>query len=165
VLKRHHYAYHSPIVKLLRAHWERTGVDLVISVIRIFNREMPKASTVDEVEEIHREKSPRKHRLTCNLITDLEDYPPHFWIEREQSEYIHRRTERARQQALTTGVPADQVFLTWEDLKPKLSTKKTPSIRVARTEAARPGCDVQPAFVLFGGPRFEVDGRHHKEAQ
>jgi hypothetical protein len=82
--------YHAPIVKLLRAYWAQHPADLVLSVIPHFNREIaeslrPKAGCI------------RKGTASTpfvTLITDLADYPPHFWIERE-SEYIIAGTERA----------------------------------------------------------------------
>ncbi len=92
--------YHRPIVKALRAYWAQHQVDLVLSVIPHFNR---------EIADSLRSDGARTPFVT--LITDLADYPPHFWIERE-SEYIIAGTERARQQALTIGLPEDHIFLT-----------------------------------------------------
>ena len=65
------------------------------------------------------QKNGQKRWPFVTLITDLADYPPHFWIERE-SEYIIAGTERARAQALAIGHSADHVFLTsGMVLKPK----------------------------------------------
>jgi 1,2-diacylglycerol 3-beta-galactosyltransferase len=45
------------------------------------------------------------------VLTDLADYPPNFWIERE-SEYIVCGSERARRQALAMGHSTDRIFKT-----------------------------------------------------
>ena len=109
--------YHSPIVKLLRTYWGEHPADLVLSVIPHFNREI--AESLRPVGT----KTPGRETPFVTLITDLADYPPHFWIERE-SEYIIAGTERARQQALTMGHPADHIFLTsGMILKPKFYEK------------------------------------------
>jgi 1,2-diacylglycerol 3-beta-galactosyltransferase len=154
VLKSTIYVYHSPIVKLLRAYWEQHPADLVLSVVPHFNREI--AESVRSVDqETHREKSPGSQTPFVTLITDLADYPPHFWIERE-SEYIIAGTERARQQALTTGVPADQVFLTsGMILKPKFYEKIAVD-RVAERKRLGLDADCTTGIVLFGGHGSQV---------
>ena len=45
------------------------------------------------------------------ILTDMADYPPHFWIER-QPQYFICGTERAYRQALGMGHPPERVFLT-----------------------------------------------------
>ena len=106
--------YHSPIVKALRAYWAQHPADLVLSVIPHFNRAIADSFAID---------GSRTPFVT--LITDLADYPPHFWIERE-SEYIIAGTERARHQALAMGHPASHVFRTsGMILKPKFYEKTT----------------------------------------
>ena len=142
VLKSTIWIYHSSIVKLLRAYWAQHAADLVISVVPHFNREI--AESLCPLNGI----GPRKPFVT--LITDLADYPPHFWIERE-SEYIIAGTERARQQALTIGHTPDRVFKTsGMILKPKFY-EKTAVNRVF--ESARLGLesDTPTGIVLFGG--------------
>ncbi len=106
--------YHRPIVKALRACWAQHPADLVLSVIPHFNR---------EIADSLRSDGSRTPFVT--LITDLADYPPHFWIERE-SEYIIAGTERARQQALTIGHAEGHIFLTsGMILKPRFYEKTT----------------------------------------
>jgi len=136
--------YHSPIVKALRAYWAEHPADLVLSVIPHFNREIAQSLSSDGT------RTPGTHTPFVTLITDLADYPPHFWIERE-SEYIIAGTERARQQALTIGHPADHVFQTsGMILKPRFYEQTTVD-RV--TERKRLGLepDCPTGIVLFGG--------------
>jgi 1,2-diacylglycerol 3-beta-galactosyltransferase len=142
VLKSTIWIYHSAIVKLLRAYWAQHAADLVISVVPHFNREI--AESLRPLDGI----GPRKPFVT--LITDLADYPPHFWIERE-SEYIIAGTEHARQQALTVGHATDHVFKTsGMILKPKFYEKQVVD-RVG--ERTRLGLEpsTPTGIVLFGG--------------
>ncbi|MGA2761638.1 MAG: galactosyldiacylglycerol synthase, partial [Candidatus Cybelea sp.] len=98
---------HPWIVKALRAYWAQHPADLVLSVIPHFNRAIAESL-----------RGPEKTPFVT-LLTDLADYPPHFWIERE-SEYVIVATERARQQALALGHSADHIFETsGMVLKPK----------------------------------------------
>jgi 1,2-diacylglycerol 3-beta-galactosyltransferase len=115
---------------------------LVISVVPHFNREI--AESLRPLDGI----GPRKPFIT--LITDLADYPPHFWIERE-SEYIIAGTEHARQQALTVGHVPDHVFKTsGMILKPKFYEKQVVD-RVGERARLELEPDTPTGIVLFGG--------------
>jgi len=137
-------AYHSPIVKALRAYWAQHPADLVVSVIPHFNR-----AIADSLCPV----STRTPFVT--LITDLADYPPNFWIEPE-SEYIIVGTERARQQALTIGHPPDHIFQTsGMILKPRFYERTTVDRVAERKELGlEPGCPT--GIVLFGGHGSQV---------
>jgi 1,2-diacylglycerol 3-beta-galactosyltransferase len=148
ILKGTIRAYHSSIVRLLREYWAQHPADLVLSVIPHFNREIAQSLRPESA----------KMALTTpfvTLITDLADYPPHFWIERE-SEYIIAGTERARQQALTIGHPADHVFLTsGMILKPRFY-EKISADRVAERKKLGLEPDCPTGIVLFGGYGSQV---------
>lgn len=132
--------YHRAIVKLLRSYWAEHPADLVLSVIPHFNREL-----AESLKASGSEKPP-----FVTLITDLADYPPHFWIERE-SEYLIVGSERAKAQALTIGHSADHVFETsGMVLKPKFY-EKTDIDRAAERRAHGLGPDRLTGIVLFGG--------------
>ena len=136
--------YHSPIVKGLRAYWAEHPADLVLSVIPHFNREIADSLRKDDA------RTP-----FVTLITDLADYPPHFWIERA-SEYIIVGTERARQQALTIGHSADHIFQTsGMILKPRFYEKTTVD-RVAERKRLGLEPDCPTGIVLFGGHGSQV---------
>ena len=139
VLKTTIRIYHSPIVKLLEQYWAEHPADVVLSVVPHFNR---------EIAESVRGNGAKIPFVT--LITDLADYPPHFWIEKE-SEYIIAGTNRARQQALTMGHPPDHIFLTSGMLlKPKFYEKTTVNRVVERQRLGlEPDCPT--GIVLFGG--------------
>jgi hypothetical protein len=149
VLKATIYVYHSPIVKLLREYWKDHPADLVLSVIPHFNREIAESLRIKDANG-----SAAKPPFVT-LITDLADFPPHFWIERE-SEYVIAGTERARQQALAIGLPPDHIFLTsGMILKPKFY-EPTQVDRVAERQKLGLQPDSPTAIVLFGGHGSQV---------
>ena len=136
--------YHRPIVTALRTYWAQHPADLVLSVIPHFNREIAGSLLT------------RGAKTTfVTLITDLADYPPHFWIERE-SEYVIAGTERAREQALAIGIADDHIFRTsGMILKPRFY-ERTEVDRVAERKRhhLEPGCPT--GIVLFGGHGSQV---------
>jgi Glycosyltransferase family 28 C-terminal domain len=141
-------AYHSPIVKALRAYWAQHPANLVLSVIPHFNR-----AIADSLRPVTRTPGTKTPFVT--LITDLADYPPNFWIEQE-SEYIIAGTERARQQALTMGHPSDHIFQTsGMILKPRFY-EKTSVDRVAERKRLGLEPDCPTGIVLFGGHGSQV---------
>jgi hypothetical protein len=131
--------YHRSTVKMLREYWEKNPADMVLSVIPHFNRALP--------ESMHK-TLPSAPFVT--VLTDLADYPPHFWIERE-SEYIVCGTERAEQQALDLGHDRSHVFLaSGMVMKPKFYQK--PSVdRVQERKKLGLDPEIPTGIVLFGG--------------
>ena len=86
--------YHGGQVRLLKKFWTEGERDLVVSLIPNFNRAL-------------RESLPATPLVT--ILTDLADYPPHFWMER-QEQYFICGTDKAVQQAHALGHPAERVF-------------------------------------------------------
>lgn len=144
VLKTTIHIYHAPIVKLLEQYWAEHPADVVLSVVPHFNRE------IAESVKNHNAGTP-----FVTLITDLADYPPHFWIEKE-SQYVIVGTERARQQALAMGHSPGHVFLTsGMILKPRFYEKTTVD-RVAERQRLGLEPDCPTGIVLFGGHGSQV---------
>ncbi len=141
--------YHSAIIKLLRAYWAEHPADLVLSVIPHFNREIAESVRSGDIG------GAGSRTPFVTLITDLADYPPHFWIEKE-SEFIIAGTERARQQALTMGHAADHVFLTsGMILRPKFYEQISVG-RIAERNRLGLDADSPTGIVLFGGHGSQV---------
>src|SRR5579864_8999076 len=88
--------YHRGQVRLLREFWQKSEPDLVVSLIPNFNRAL---------------RDSLKAAPLVTILTDLADYPPHFWIER-QDQFFICGTEKAVEQARQFGHPADHVFRT-----------------------------------------------------
>jgi 1,2-diacylglycerol 3-beta-galactosyltransferase len=90
--------YHGKIVRQLTAHWQRTSSKMVVSLIPNFNSCL--------AESVYA-ALPGVPFVT--VLTDLADYPPHFWMERE-SQYIICGSERGCQQASALGHDKNAVF-------------------------------------------------------
>jgi hypothetical protein len=92
--------YHPLLVRRLVDYWRETGPEMVVSFIPHFNRALGKS---------FRTAFPDRPFVT--LLTDLADYPPHFWIER-QPQYFICGTERAVEQARGMGHDGGRIFRT-----------------------------------------------------
>jgi 1,2-diacylglycerol 3-beta-galactosyltransferase len=90
--------YHGAQVKVLARHWAETRPDLVVSLVPNFNRAM---------FEGLRRANPAAPYVT--ILTDLADWPPHFWIER-QPQYFICGTDRAVEQARALGHPDRRIL-------------------------------------------------------
>jgi len=98
---------HAKMVPLLAAHWAARQPDLVVSLIPHFNRAI--------FDGLRSADASLKRRATpmATIMTDLADYPPHFWIER-QEQFMICGTARATQQALASGLPPELILRTSE---------------------------------------------------
>ncbi len=92
--------YHSAAVKLLTDYWRARQPDMVVSLVPNLNRAM--------FESLER-ALPGTPFVT--ILTDLADYPPHFWMEK-QGQYFICGTARACQQASRLGHATSHVFAT-----------------------------------------------------
>ena len=90
--------YHRGQVKLLKEFWAQSRPDLVVSLVPNFNRAL-----YESLED-------RTRMVT--ILTDLADYPPHFWIEPNQQQWFICGTERAQEQAHDLGHPPERIFKT-----------------------------------------------------
>ncbi|MBV8073675.1 MAG: hypothetical protein JO270_27525 [Acidobacteriaceae bacterium] len=87
-------------IRILRAAWKERQPDMVVSLIPNFNRALFKSL------EIARPGVP-----LVTILTDMADYPPHFWIER-QPQYLICGTEHAAEQAKAAGHDSKHVYRT-----------------------------------------------------
>src|SRR5580658_2834774 len=92
-------ALHPSAVRLLEAFW-RSPPDLVLSLVPNFNRTLREGLA---------QAAPAVPYVT--LLTDIADYPPHFWIEK-QPQFFICGSERAVDQASELGHPPDRIFRT-----------------------------------------------------
>jgi hypothetical protein len=136
--------YHPAQVKLLAKYWERQRPSMVVSFVPNFNRAL---------FESLRRALPGVPLVT--ILTDLADYPPHFWIEK-QPQYFVCGTQRAKEQALAMGHPTGRVFqVGGMILRPQFY--ETDSMD-CREERERLGLDpyLPTGLVLFGGQGSNV---------
>ena len=132
-------AYHRRTVRVMEAHWRETRPDMLISFVPHFNRAMG---------ESFRRVFPGRPFVT--ILTDIADYPPHFWIER-QEQYLICGSDRAVEQARALGHSDDRVFrASGMILHPRFYD---PPVEDRVAGRARLGLrpDLPTALVLFGG--------------
>ena len=132
-------ALHGKQVRLLSKYWRKAQPDIVVSVIPNFNR-----AIFDAIARV------MPHVPMVTILTDMADYPPHFWIER-QKQYFICGTERAYQQAMELGHTPDRVFRTSGMI---LNPKYYEPVEVKRgPDRAALGLDpdLPTALMMFGG--------------
>jgi hypothetical protein len=137
--------FHRPLVRLLEAFWRKNPADLLISVIPHFNR---------EIFESWNKVCPGRPFVT--IITDLADFPPHFWIEPIKEQYVIAGTERAVEQARAIGHDEAHIFpVSGMILRPDFYVPDTSDPITVRAELGlKP--DLPTAIVLFGGHGSKV---------
>ena len=89
---------HGLLVKALEQHWLKTEPDLVVSLVPNFNRALYEslAAALPEVPFV-------------TVLTDLADFPPHFWIEPGQRQDLICGSPLAVTQARAAGYPLERV--------------------------------------------------------
>jgi len=137
--------FHKPLVGLLEDFWRKNPADLLISVIPHFNR---------EIHESWDNVCPGRPFVT--IITDLADFPPHFWIEPIKDQYIIAGTQRAVEQAKAIGHDDAHIFATsGMILRPDFYVPDNSDPLALRAELGlKP--DLPTAIVLFGGHGSKV---------
>jgi 1,2-diacylglycerol 3-beta-galactosyltransferase len=131
--------YHDEQVKLLEDYWQDKRPDMVVSVVPNFNRAL-----FDAMQRI----MPGVPLVT--ILTDMADFPPHFWIE-EQLQYLICGTNRAFAQALGAGHDREHVFLTSGMILNPRFYEPVEVDRVAGREALGLDPDIPTAVMMFGG--------------
>lgn len=131
--------YHPAQVRVLMAFWSARRPDLVVSLVPNFNRAL--------FQSLQR-ASPGARFVT--ILTDLADYPPRFWMER-QPQYLICGTRHAVKQAAAMGYSESRVFQTsGMILRPQFYDLPT----IDRAEERRRiglAVDVPTGLLLFGG--------------
>jgi hypothetical protein len=132
--------YHGGQVRLLKEFWKQGERDLVVSLIPNFNRAL-------------RDSLPGTPLVT--ILTDLADFPPHFWIE-QQDQYFICGTAKAAEQARALGHPDEHIFRTsGMILRPSFYQPVTAD-RIAERRRLGLDPDLPTGLVLFGGQGSSV---------
>ena len=126
-------------VRLLEKFWPESRPDLVVSLVPNFNLALGRSL---------RNALPGVPLVT--ILTDIADYPPHFWIER-QEQYLICGSDRAMEQARAHGHADERIARTsGMILNPRYY--QLPEIDRA-AERKRHGLDpdLPTGLILFGG--------------
>jgi len=136
--------YHPAQVKLLSEYWKAQRPDMVVSLVPNFNRAL---------FESLGSALPGPPLVT--IMTDLADYPPHFWIEK-QNQYLVCGSERALQQARESGYDERHAIRTSGMILRPQFYETEPIDRDAERSALGLDPKLPTGLVLFGGEGSNV---------
>jgi len=134
--------FHGKTVRMLEVFWKQSQPDLVVSLVPNFDR---------AIHDSLARALPGVPLVT--ILTDIADYPPHFWIER-QKQYFICGSRRAVEQALNMGHDPSMVFrASGMILNPRFY--EMPALTADERRQARQALGFNPdlpvGLVLFGG--------------
>jgi len=133
-------AYHSATLRLLERHWKETNPDMLVSFVPHFNRAL---------YESFRRAFPGRPFVT--VLTDVADYPEHFWIERNQQQFFVGGSELAVAQARERGHSEDCIFrASGMILHPRFYEKPVED-RMEERERLGLRRNLPTGLILFGG--------------
>jgi 1,2-diacylglycerol 3-beta-galactosyltransferase len=130
--------FHRKQVRLLETLWRESRPDMVVSLVPNFNRALR--------ESLH-------DTPFVTILTDIADYPPHFWIER-QEQYLICGSDKAVEQAVELGHDRSKIFqVSGMILNPAFY--EIAPLTTEQRAAARAALGFHPelpvGLVLFGG--------------
>jgi 1,2-diacylglycerol 3-beta-galactosyltransferase len=130
---------HGQTVRNLRKYWESSRPDMVVSVIPNFNRALLQSL---------RKVSTQTPMVT--ILTDMADYPPHFWIERQEQHFVCG-TAKAVEQAYALGAPKERVLRASGMILNPRYYEIPPIDRTAERRKLGLDSDLPTGLLLFGG--------------
>ncbi len=131
--------FHEQQVRVLERHWSTDPPDMVVSLIPHYNRAFRQA--ISRV-------CPDAPLVT--ILTDIADYPPHFWLER-QDQYVICGSSRAVTQARSLGYVDSRIFRTSGMILHPKFYERPPVDRAAERKRLGLHPDLPTALVSFGG--------------
>jgi len=132
--------FHDAEVRALAAHWSQDQPEMVVSLIPHYNRAIKQALA---------QVCPAAPLVT--ILTDIADYPPRFWIER-QDQYVICGSSQAVAQARALGYPESRILRTsGMILNPKFYAPQISFDRAAERTRLGLRPDLPTALVSFGG--------------
>ncbi|MCD8537454.1 MAG: glycosyltransferase [Burkholderiaceae bacterium] len=131
---------HTQLVTRLEAYWRMTEPDLVVSLVPNFNR---------AIGQSIKQALPQVPYVT--VMTDMADYPPHFWVEPGYTEHLVCGTTHAVQQALSQGISYSQIHqVSGMLLSPRFYKDAEQDRATVRAELGF-GPEDKVGLVMFGG--------------
>lgn len=136
--------YHRGQVRVLAEYWRKNPPDLVVSLIPNFGRAVFQALQTSQ---------PAVPLLT--ILTDMADYPPHFWMERQPQYYVCG-TDRAVEQAVALGHSRERIFRTSGMILRPHFYEPLEVDRAAERVRLGLAAEVPTGILLFGGQGSRV---------
>jgi 1,2-diacylglycerol 3-beta-galactosyltransferase len=130
---------HNAQVRLLGRFWSEHPADLVVSLVPHYNRAFRQALAL---------ACPAAPFMT--VMTDLFDYPPHFWIERID-QHLVCGAGRAVEQAIGIGMPRSRILRASGMILHPRFYDAPPLDRAAERKRLGLRPDLATGLVLFGG--------------
>jgi hypothetical protein len=150
---------HGKAVRLLEEFWRSSNADLVVSVVPHFNRAMAESL-----------RNVRPSARFVTILTDVADYPPHFWIE-PLGQYIICGSDRAVAQARALDICDGRIFRASGMILHPRYYQAVACDRRAERKLRGLDPDTPTGLVLFGGQgseammeiaeRLDAEGPHH----
>jgi UDP-N-acetylglucosamine:LPS N-acetylglucosamine transferase len=131
--------YHAPSVRVLERFWKEHPADMVVSLVPHFNRAL--GESFDKA-------FPGRPFVT--VLTDLADYPKHFWIE-SGSRYVVCGTDHAVEQARALRHVDGTIFRTSGMILHPRFYEPLPLDRAAERKKCGLDPNLPTGIVLFGG--------------
>lgn len=137
--------YHRAQRRMLMEFWKADPPDLVVSLIPNFARAIYQGL-----------KAADSNIPLATILTDMADFPPHFWMERDQDQHLICGTARAVEQARELGYASEKIHATsGMILRPRFYDP----MQMDRAEERRKlglQADLPTGVVLFGGQGSSV---------
>jgi hypothetical protein len=134
--------FHRQQVKVLERFWSKDKPEMVVSMVPNFNR---------AIHDAAKRALPGAPLVT--ILTDIADYPPHFWIER-QEQHLICGSDRAVEQAREHGYRPERIErVSGMILNPRFYDIEPLSREERAAARAKLGLDPSQhvGLVLFGG--------------
>jgi UDP-N-acetylglucosamine:LPS N-acetylglucosamine transferase len=136
--------YHRPMVKMLTEYWRSTAPDMVVSFVPHFNLALGQSL---------KRAFPAVPFVT--ILTDLANYPPRFWIERQDQDFICG-TARAVEQAHAAWNATDRIHRVSGMILHPRYYEAVEIDRAADRRALGLSAEMTTGLVLFGGQGSNV---------
>lgn len=126
--------------RVLRRFWAASQPDLVVSLIPNFGRAVYQAL-----------KAAHPETPLVTILTDLADYPPHFWIERGHDQFYICGSAQALEQARRLGYGPDRARLVSGMILNPRFYRPVVADRVEGRRKLQLEPDAATGLILFGG--------------
>jgi UDP-N-acetylglucosamine:LPS N-acetylglucosamine transferase len=131
---------HTKLKLKIQKFWKEDAPDLVVSLIPNFNKVM-----FESVRDLY----PEVPYVT--VLTDLADYPPNFWIEADQEQFLVCGSETAVAQAREAGYREEQIIQTSGMILRPAFYQSTKVDQVSCRQEFGLEVDQPTGLVMFGG--------------